>query len=403
MHTVSVIVPIYNVNAYLFQCVQSIVSQTYSALEIILVNDGSTDNCAEICEYFRKTDTRVQVITQANGGLVNARQSGIEYARGEWVLFVDGDDWLEFDYIQQMITAQHSCAADLVIPAHLREFMGLKSVIMNPLLPGFYDRDQIESLIFPQLISYQPFYQPGIFTYSWGKLFKRTQVLPFQLQTPEALILGEDAAVVYPLIAGAKSLIITNVAGYNYRQRPNSILKTVTDIDNELNKLRLLRNHLRQALATQTSFDFSSQLDDFIFAYSLMRTGAFLDNQKLRALTNIPQDIPVGSRICLYNSGSFGQQVYKSVNRSHCYEIVAWVDEDYSESQLIGLPVVDPKSLNALNFDFILIAILDPLRSSEIKKSLAQLNIDSSRIITPQPNSISSSQALEILGLTQSN
>jgi FlaA1/EpsC-like NDP-sugar epimerase len=279
--------------------------------------------------------------------------------------------------------------------------MGLKSVITNPIPSGCYDRAQIEALIFPQLISHQPFFQPGIFTYSWGKLFKRTHVLPFQRQAPDTLILGEDAAVVYPLIAATQRLLITNIAGYNYRQRPNSILKTVTSIDDELMKLSLLRNYLMQTLIAQTSFDFSSQVDDFIFAYALIRTGAFLDHPTFKSLTNIAQDIPAGSRICLYNSGSFGQQMYKSMNRSHCYDIIAWVDEDYSESQLIGLPVVDPKALSALHFDFIVIAILDPQRSADVKTSLAQLGINSNHMITPMRSNATSTQALERIGLMQ--
>jgi glycosyltransferase involved in cell wall biosynthesis len=401
MPLVSVIVPIYNVNAYLFQCVQSIVNQTYQSLEIILVNDGSTDNCPEICEYFRKSDNRIKVITKTNSGLVNARKSGIELAKGEFIIFVDGDDWLETNYIEELIAEQENHSVDVVIPGHLREFMGLKSVISNPLDCGYYSHERIKDEIFPRLISYPPFYQPGIYTYSWGKLFKRELAFAHQMKTPESLILGEDAAVVYPIIAACQSLVITSIAGYNYRQRPNSILKTASPIEEELSKLKTLRYHLLTSLSNESNYDFSNQVDDFIFAYALMRTGAFISDSKLRYLTQLPTAIPEGSKICLYNSGSFGQQVYKSITTSGFYEISTWIDEDYSESQLIGLPVVDPKSMAAVEYDKVVIAILDPIRAHEITQYLKSLGIAEEQVVMPLPSITPSHNALKILGIIE--
>ena len=92
---ISIIVPIYNVELYLERCVESIINQTYKNLEIILVDDGSPDNCFAICDKYEKLDSRVKVIHKENGGLSDARNAGLDIAEGEFIVFVDSDDWLE--------------------------------------------------------------------------------------------------------------------------------------------------------------------------------------------------------------------------------------------------------------------------------------------------------------------
>lgn len=100
---ISVIVPIYNIQEYLPQCIDSIINQTYTELEIILVDDGSTDSGGSICDEYALNDSRVKVIHKKNGGLVSARKAGIRAAHGEYITFVDGDDWIERDTYQKYL------------------------------------------------------------------------------------------------------------------------------------------------------------------------------------------------------------------------------------------------------------------------------------------------------------
>ena len=104
---VSIIIPIYGVELYLKQCIESVLSQTYQNLQIILVNDGSKDKCSEICDYYAIKDTRIQIIHKTNEGLVNARKSGLAIAKGEFVTFVDGDDWVGENYIYNLINSTY--------------------------------------------------------------------------------------------------------------------------------------------------------------------------------------------------------------------------------------------------------------------------------------------------------
>ena len=98
INMISIIVPIYNIEAYLEECIKSIIKQTYKELEIILVDDGSTDGSSEICDEFASQDKRIKVIHKQNEGLVLARKNGLQYVKGDYVLFVDGDDWRWEDF-----------------------------------------------------------------------------------------------------------------------------------------------------------------------------------------------------------------------------------------------------------------------------------------------------------------
>lgn len=110
---VSIIVPVYKVEQYLSRCVDSILQQSYSNLEIILVDDGSPDSCGMICDEYQKKDSRVQVIHKSNGGLSDARNYGIEAAQGKYLAFVDSDDWLDFDMIDILYRVLTSQDADI--------------------------------------------------------------------------------------------------------------------------------------------------------------------------------------------------------------------------------------------------------------------------------------------------
>ena len=111
---VSIIVPVYNVEKYLDKCIESIVNQTYRNIEIILVDDGSPDKCPEICNEWAKKDDRIKVIHKENGGLSSARNAALEIAQGDYITFVDSDDWIENDMIQSMLTCAAKNDADIV-------------------------------------------------------------------------------------------------------------------------------------------------------------------------------------------------------------------------------------------------------------------------------------------------
>ena len=354
---VSVIVPVYNVGSYIYQCINSIINQTYTNIEIIIVIDGSTDDSSLICHSLAKNDSRIKLIEQKNSGLVSARKKGISVSTGEYILNVDGDDWIDSKCIEVLVKQVEEKDVDIVIASYYREFIGNLEIIDSNIKPGVYKRENYFKDLYPELISMNLFFRHGISTFSWGKLFKKDILYKIQMAVPNEITIGEDTVVTYPAITSSKSISVINDPIYFYRQRANSMLKIADEPEKELNKVKLMVKFLKKQLIKHTSFNFEDQLKEYLVALSIIRTGGCLNQEKL--ISGIFNNINLKDKnIVLYSSGSFGQQMYKKLKECN-YKIVGWIDEDTFESKAYGLPVVPISKVNKLKPDLIIIATLD--------------------------------------------
>lgn len=367
MDLISVVVPIYNLDAYLYQCVRSIVEQTYKSLEIILVDDGSTDNALEICEFFRKSDERIRVIAKPNGGLVSARKAGLNTATGKYVFYVDGDDWINSDCIAEYYKLANAYDTDIVVGDYKREFLGNFVTIRNSIAPGFYNRNRIETEILPLMISHGTFFNHGLKTYSWGKLYKRSAILALQNQVPDEIMIAEDAALIYPAIYQSNAIYIADIALCNYRQRPNSILKSTSFDNREIGRIAAAFQYLVDILDSRHSqYGFEHQLQAYFAAIVTIRTGGFLSSTELYKKFKIFGAIPPGARLALYNSGSFGQHAYKHLQHNGIFGLAGWFDRDYKENNILNMPVSNPEELHHYSFDFLIVPSFDPALHAEV-------------------------------------
>ena len=171
--TISVIVPIYKVEAYLRQCVDSILAQTYTDLDIVLVDDGSTDNCPAICDAYARQDARVQVVHKPNGGLMSARQAGLRVAKGDYVGFVDGDDWIEPDMYAHFAAAIDRYAPDMALCEFYYAFADHNEPSTQRLQRAYYTKAQLAQEIYPTMLYHAPYYSFGINPCCWSKVFKK--------------------------------------------------------------------------------------------------------------------------------------------------------------------------------------------------------------------------------------
>ena len=211
MDKISIVVPIYNVEKYLNQCIESIINQTYKNLEIILVNDGSSDNSGKICDEYEKQDERIIVIHKENGGLSDARNAGIEIATGKYIGFVDSDDYIEEDMYELLYNnmikenTEISCCNRFLLYANKKEIYGEKKY--------YAVMDSQEAIELSCKIGYI-----GISAYT--KLYKRD--LFSNIRYPKGKI-SEDMYTTYKLFDKANKIVYDSTPKYYYRQRKGSI------------------------------------------------------------------------------------------------------------------------------------------------------------------------------------
>ncbi len=216
MNKLSVVVIIYKVEQYITQCIESILNQTYRDFELVLVDDGSPDSCPDICDEYASRDNRIKVIHQENSGSVSARWNGYLNASGEYILFIDGDDWIEQDMFEKMTTLGYQNNADLVIVGYNEVSEDAKTEKDCPIASGIYSNESIHN-IYEKAIYTGEFYQAGINPSLWNKLIRRS-LLSCIIPPDPSLKMGDDAAVSYPVISKAGTIVINNEYHlYNYR------------------------------------------------------------------------------------------------------------------------------------------------------------------------------------------
>lgn len=221
---ISIVVPIYNVEQYLKDCVESVLKQTYPDWELILVDDGSKDNCPAICDEYARQDRRIKVVHKVNGGLVSARKAGLEVARGDYVMPLDGDDFIDDNCLGTIVRIINQEEPDVVCFGYNIYCDG--QITANPIEIGKYGflcREDMEKYIFPAFLHGKDERQ---FPHNlWAKVFEKEMYSKYQKAVSSSIGMGEDGACTYPLIFNANSIVILEECFYYYRQVNSSMTK----------------------------------------------------------------------------------------------------------------------------------------------------------------------------------
>ena len=220
----SVIIPVYNVEEYLAKCVDSILNQSYTNLEVILVNDGSKDSSGSICDAFAQKDSRVRVIHKENGGLSSARNAGIEAAKGEYITFVDSDDWIEADAYAHLLELMQRYQVKLVCGGNY-DVDGETGVKTLGICPGK------EELVTTEEFVGRMFKWQGCDSSACDKIYHKSLLENFRY--PEGRVC-EDVAVTYKIVLGTDRAVFSERPFYNYYHRPGSItISTAQEISDK--------------------------------------------------------------------------------------------------------------------------------------------------------------------------
>ena len=267
-YKVSIIVPIYKVEKYLKRCVDSLLNQTYTNLEIILVDDGSPDHCGHLIDQYAKLDTRVKAFHKENGGLSDARNYGMQHVTGDYTIFVDSDDWIEQYAIETLIEACKAYQADIVQSAFYYSY--------NDYL--LLDERYVSQTDGPQVLDNQTLMRELVINekvknFAWGKLYRTDLIrdLPFKKG-----VLFEDVFWAHKVMQRVKRYIILNSPMYFYVQREDSIVSTYT-----LKNLDILRGLKERHVFIEKYYkDLVNESYKILFKTSLIHFNLLLLNQK---------------------------------------------------------------------------------------------------------------------------
>jgi len=208
--TISIIIPVYNGEKYLPQCLDSILAQSYPHWELLLIDDGSKDSSGSICEAYAQKDSRIKAIHQQNSGQAAARNAGVAIATGDYISFIDCDDWIDSDMYQTMVSTLQQQQAEVIICGYIEEYDGRQKHVHTDETITVYDAMEAVKLVL----------QNRIGSYLWSMLFQRDVV---QEKMPD-LNPYEDHATIFKWISHARRVVLLNHAFYHYRQLGSSSL-----------------------------------------------------------------------------------------------------------------------------------------------------------------------------------
>ena len=265
---ISVIIPVYNIEKYLNRCIESIVAQTYTNIEIIIVDDGSTDDCPNICDYLKKKDSRIKVIHKINGGLSSARNAGMDIAKGKYIIFIDGDDTIDTEMFYEMINMSINNNVDVVMCDYIRvNSEGILEKHTEDISSGLYLKEDIEKNIFDKLIMRECIdYGPLLSV--WICMYKLDFLKKYNIMFDSEIKWSEDN--MFSAIVGYNLSSFYYMKGkyfYNYFRNDNSI--TTSYKKDSWKVYELMNKKIKNSFDTNKDYDFSRQIQLHMIYYAL--------------------------------------------------------------------------------------------------------------------------------------
>lgn len=376
----SVIVPIYNVEKYLPRCLDSIINQTYRNLEIICVDDGSTDQSGMVADEYARKDNRVKVIHKENGGIVSARKRGTEIATGSYITNVDSDDYIELNMYHQLMPKIVNCDADAITSGLIRDYGNHLIRENENIKPGVYEGHILREEVLSNLIDTKCFFRANISLHITNKIFKTDSLKKYQMQVADCINVGDDVAVWFPYFINHNRIIVSGENYYHYCVRNDSVMGVKGK--NDLESLNLYFMYLYDEIKKiQYKNNYDSQIM-FLKIYNYLLRDAFkilkIKENELYPFGNIGKK----QSIVLYGAGKFGAEL-KHYLDSNGFNVVAWVDKSRNREEVVTLTdILD------LEFDAIIIGTLVSDATKQIKKELIESGISENIIYSISEKSL---------------
>ncbi len=382
MTTVSVLVAIYNVEKYLNKCLSSLKNQTIQDIEIICVDDGSTDSSGKICEEYACVDSRFRVIHQENKGLVRARKRALKEAMGEYICFVDGDDYVDETFCEKMLELIQGYNVDFVSTGYYIEDKVVHN--KNNMLLKLDDESRKE-LVAEQIgISFKY----DVATSIWSKIFKAEFIRKCYERVPDYQSFGEDLLCAIHCFLEAKCMLISDLVNYHYVVRKDSLThRSFREmVTNELSLVKEISNILdktQEIASYEKMLDYRVKQQVAFFLKSDCEKRYVVQLYELEDMTKL-----LGKKIVLYGAGIIGQDYYTQLSKYPQIEIVAWIDKCTEKYKFEFFEVQRIDHIHSIEFDIVLICVNNENVAQEMIRTLSDMGIDREKILWCKPKKV---------------
>lgn len=377
----SVIVPVFNEEKYIEECVNSILKQTYMEIEIILVNDGSTDQSGMICDRLAQKNDRIKVVHTENGGITKARLEGLKVSLGKWVTFVDADDWIdEYAYEDLLLDDCY----DVIITGICRYVDSKNQRMQMPYLnAGKYNKESIIKEIAPIMLWNNKLEDWALDPSLCTKIFKR-EILLEQLEKASNIgsDYGEDSMVVFPLMLQVDCICIFNKIYYFHRQRSSGEIAPYIRDDSFIVKLGMVYEYLKKEFKSTPYWNIMKDQLDCFYINSICLKKRCYAYSTLKFVAHFPiEQIHPNSNVVLYGAGKLGHLYWEQNILYHFCNIRLWVDINFENLQKNNKLIQDPETIRSEDFDYVLIALDNYCSAIKAAFYLKDMGVEEEKIV----------------------
>lgn len=383
-HLITVIVPIYNMCEYLERCIRSIIDQTYANLEIILVDDGSTDGSEEICEQYSKKDKRIKVIHKKNGGLVSARKKGLQNAIGEYIGFVDADDYIEKTFYEHLLDDLINTHSDISQMGFITESEDKTEYFRctSEIFDVASDRENYlcNGLILMRNRNFRVFYNV------WTKLYKAELIKRAYAIVPDEQQYGEDFISTCSCLLECNILSTVPYEEYHYQLRENSMSHTFPS-DNIIHICHLYECVCRIFKKESLYPQIKDAFDEFFILniiYNIEKLGNINIPRYYFEHINKLKD----KKIVIYGMGNVGRDYYLQMSKYNDIVITAVADGNPEKIHFEYRNIIHKDSLSDYQYDLIIIAVCDSVVAHNIFDELVSCGVSEEKICWEKPGTL---------------
>lgn len=372
---ISIIIPIYNAEKYLQRCIDSVLNQTYSKLEVILIDDGSTDDSRRIIESYVERDLRVHAIYKNNGGPNSARKAGIMQATGSYAMFVDADDYLDLEICEKFMNVCNEYAVDIV-------GCGLKRLNIDGTVSE-YKHVQVGKMdakeVALNIINTNKFFEVDFIIGLVSYFFNIKIIKNILYRFDERIDISEDVICMFLALWDSNAVYLLDEPLYINVSNQESIshehTKSCYKSQQALYYYGLAELHKR-SVPSKMYINLEQVIirDLLILGY----TEAFGHLDYLFPFRGVLKK----SKLVVYGAGDFGIEIVKYINQTGNYELIRWVDKNQRTIHFWDYPIQSPTSLVECKYDYVIVAVTKPSIAKQIVQALLELNIEQEKIKT---------------------